>query len=358
MRDLLPGLSTLNGRSQRRKHVSNASLSLKWTNNLTYMNNNIAENDSATNREYLLSPAIDQKSSKSFPTSRKIDAKELKEQLSFAKILENDGHDVQRRGKLLACCCPFHDERTPSFFLWEDDKGGKCYGCGWYGDLYAYTMEEHKLDFRGAMKRLQKKVEKIKVTGTSKRSPNKIVKDEGLTPAQHQEMRNASQRLADHSWVIEKRIAKRRAWRPETILKLAEDGSLGWYDDALGFHYSTGLKLRHWPEKVIRWEYGHSSIWRGHLIAPAQTVYICEGETDAISFIEMGFETLPDSVVVALPSASTIPSNLVALLTGKAVVLAMDWDRAGDTATDKLFELLEPVCASISFVNRKEVSHE
>jgi DNA primase len=41
---------------------------------------------------------------------------------------------LRRNGREFVGCCPFHDERTPSFTV-NDDKGfAHCFGCGWHGD--------------------------------------------------------------------------------------------------------------------------------------------------------------------------------------------------------------------------------
>ena len=47
-------------------------------------------------------------------------------------VAESFGIDVNARNK---ACCPFHDERTPSFTLNPDKGLYKCFGCGAGGDV-------------------------------------------------------------------------------------------------------------------------------------------------------------------------------------------------------------------------------
>jgi len=51
-------------------------------------------------------------------------------------------------------CCPFHGEKTASFKAYKN--GGKCFGCGWGGDVIAFTQEMFGLDFVGALDKLIK----------------------------------------------------------------------------------------------------------------------------------------------------------------------------------------------------------
>lgn len=281
-----------------------------------------------------------------------LSAKELKATLSFRKILERDRHQVERRGKSYACLCPFHDEKTPSFFIWEDDKGGKCYGCGWHGDLYTYEMDYHDIDFSDALKRLQKRYKTL--AATSVQPGKRKAAEPCLTPEQHKILQEASQRLSGDDWLCG-RVADPRGWKRETIKSLAAEGSLGWNQGAFAFIYTTGLKLRNWPHREFVWEFGHGSLWRSHRLKDCNTIYLTEGETDAISLIDIGIEE-PGTCVVALPSATTIPSDLAQALTGKDVILCMDNDEAGEKATSRLVEILEPVCASVKAIDWKEVA--
>ena len=58
-------------------------------------------------------------------------------------VAESFGIDVNSRNK---ACCPFHDERTPSFTLTPDKGLYKCFGCGAGGDVIKLYRElDHKI---------------------------------------------------------------------------------------------------------------------------------------------------------------------------------------------------------------------
>lgn len=56
-----------------------------------------------------------------------------------------------RRKKYL---CPFHEEKTPSFVVYEDDNSCHCFGCGYSGDVIQVYMDYNKCSFLEACKHL------------------------------------------------------------------------------------------------------------------------------------------------------------------------------------------------------------
>ncbi len=64
---------------------------------------------------------------------------------------------LRRRGSSLWACCPFHNEKTPSFHV-EPSRGiYKCFGCGKSGTAVGFVMEYEKLSYTEALKYLARK---------------------------------------------------------------------------------------------------------------------------------------------------------------------------------------------------------
>ena len=64
---------------------------------------------------------------------------------------------LKRRGSSLWACCPFHNEKTPSFHV-EPSRGiYKCFGCGKSGTAVGFVMEYEKLSYTEAFKWLARK---------------------------------------------------------------------------------------------------------------------------------------------------------------------------------------------------------
>jgi DNA primase len=59
---------------------------------------------------------------------------------------------LARSGKQWKGCCPFHGEKTPSFYVYED--GYHCFGCGAHGDVITFVMQSQGLPFMDAIGQL------------------------------------------------------------------------------------------------------------------------------------------------------------------------------------------------------------
>lgn len=61
---------------------------------------------------------------------------------------------LKRSGSELSGLCPFHHEKSPSFFVNDAKEFGHCFGCGWHGDVFRFVMDKEGCDFREAFRRL------------------------------------------------------------------------------------------------------------------------------------------------------------------------------------------------------------
>lgn len=59
-----------------------------------------------------------------------------------------------RAGSNWKAKCPFHNEKTPSFFISPSRGTYYCFGCGASGDIFSFVEEFEGLDFKGALKML------------------------------------------------------------------------------------------------------------------------------------------------------------------------------------------------------------
>lgn len=61
---------------------------------------------------------------------------------------------LEKAGANLKAPCPFHNERTPSFFVSPSRGTYYCFGCGAKGDIFTFVQEFEGTDFVGALKTL------------------------------------------------------------------------------------------------------------------------------------------------------------------------------------------------------------
>ena len=83
---------------------------------------------------------------------------------------------LKKSGKEWKGKCPFHDDRTPSFYVVPDKGFYKCFGCGESGDVFSFVMKRSGMDFLDAVKHLGERfgVEVVEVRGQEPRDdPNR-----------------------------------------------------------------------------------------------------------------------------------------------------------------------------------------
>lgn len=69
----------------------------------------------------------------------------------------NNYTNLTQRGSQYWGCCPFHNEKTPSFAVDPVRRFYHCFGCGVGGDVIKFTMEMEKLSYPDAIKELAQK---------------------------------------------------------------------------------------------------------------------------------------------------------------------------------------------------------
>jgi DNA primase len=79
---------------------------------------------------------------------------ELRRRLSIFDLVGKKVR-LNRRGNQATGLCPFHNEKSPSFHVYEGDEPHyHCFGCGAHGDAITFVMQTDGLEFRDAVERL------------------------------------------------------------------------------------------------------------------------------------------------------------------------------------------------------------
>lgn len=78
---------------------------------------------------------------------------ELRTRLSIVDVVSRRVPLV-KKGQNYWGCCPFHNEKTPSFSVSEDKGFYHCFGCGEHGDIISFVMKSENLEFKEAIREL------------------------------------------------------------------------------------------------------------------------------------------------------------------------------------------------------------
>ena len=79
--------------------------------------------------------------------------------LDTAQIVDvvSDYVTLKRRGASYVACCPFHNEKTPSFYVTPSKGIYKCFGCGKAGTAVGFVMEQEHCSYVEALRYLARK---------------------------------------------------------------------------------------------------------------------------------------------------------------------------------------------------------
>ncbi|MGC9456860.1 MAG: DNA primase [Halothiobacillaceae bacterium] len=77
----------------------------------------------------------------------------IEDVLARTDIVEVIGQRVplKKKGHEFAACCPFHEEKTPSFYVSPAKQFYHCFGCGAHGSALTFLLEHDRMDFRTAV---------------------------------------------------------------------------------------------------------------------------------------------------------------------------------------------------------------
>lgn len=97
-----------------------------------------------------------------------IDFDDVKRSITLKVLIKGYGFEVKRNNEL---CCPFHNEKTPSFHIYEDHY--HCFGCGEHGDAITFVQKLFNLERKDAAIKINSDFG-LGLSTTVNRSPQEI----------------------------------------------------------------------------------------------------------------------------------------------------------------------------------------
>ena len=305
---------------------------------------------------------------------------DIKARLDIAEVIS--GYvSLQRSGRALKACCPFHQERTPSFYVNPERQSWHCFGaCATGGDIFGFIMKAENLEFKEALQRLAQQA------GVALPTRERQSEQDELYRLNEAAREYFQQYLASSPGANARAYLEGRGISRESVAKF----ELGLSPrDGQGL-FNHLLKAGFEPQQMVRagavyqgQEGGHRDAFRGRLIIPirngqgelggfgsralddsmpkylntgrtpvfdkGRTLYalhlaresarregmvIVEGYMDAISAHQHGYE----NVVASMGTALTDHQVAEVLRITRQVTMALDADAAGQQATLRSLE--------------------
>lgn len=104
------------------------------------------------------------------------DVDKIKEKLDIVELISSY-IKVDKSGKNFKACCPFHNEKTPSFYISPERGTFYCFGCGKKGDVFSFVESFEGIDFVSALKLL---ADRAGIILSNTKSGDRSEKDKGF----------------------------------------------------------------------------------------------------------------------------------------------------------------------------------
>ncbi|MDR1697271.1 MAG: DNA primase [Rickettsiales bacterium] len=142
---------------------------------------------------------------------------ELRSRLSLTDVI---GRRVPltKKGQNFWGCCPFHNEKTPSFSVNEEKGFYHCFGCGEHGDIISFVMKSQNMDFKSAIAELAQ-MAGLKVPEYKPKSPEQESREKSYLEIYDAAAKIYSDKLFDAPGAEALAYIKKRGFTDEVIKK-------------------------------------------------------------------------------------------------------------------------------------------
>ena len=288
---------------------------------------------------------------------------------------------LSRSGKSYKANCPFHQEKTPSFFVFPDRQSWRCYGaCATGGDVFSFVMRSESLEFSEVLQRLAQQTGVLLPTREKREGQESANGINETALVYFRGLLDSTQGTAAQEYLEDRGITRQSIERFELGLSPASGHALKDHLTARGFTVQQGVRAgvlrendKGWSGDLFRSRFmipirdaagalvgfgarsmdgsqpkylnsprspvfDKSRILYGlHLAKEAareKGLVIVEGYMDAIMAHQNGFDNVAASMGTALTQEQV---SQVRRLTSK-VIMALDPDNAGQQATLRSLE--------------------
>ena len=318
---------------------------------------------------------------------------ELRQRLSLVDVISRRV-PLKKKGQNYWGCCPFHNEKTPSFSVNEDKGFYHCFGCGEHGDIISFTMKSENVDFKTAISELAD-MAGIKMPEIKQKSPAQIAAEESYIDITERAAKIYQDLLYKESGKHALEYIKNRGFSDEMIKKyrigyapksniiassfnnikidkltvtgLVRVGNYGLYDffrDKLMFPIfnahnqivafsgrsldgsepkyinTTDTELFHKRQTLFGFNFARDAIHR------ANRSIVVEGQIDAIQMQNHGF----GETVAPLGTALTEDHIAILCKSNRNIVFCFDGDTAGQKAAVRACTMVLPFLRETSDV--------
>lgn len=262
---------------------------------------------------------------------------DIRDRFPLSGVARQAGVKLQRAGRELKGCCPFHPDRSPSFTVYADDRRFQCFGCGAEGDVLDFVQLAYGVKLLDAIEMLDggalRELEQQRVVTTPKTDWSKAARAiwaaaapvEGTPAEAYLRSRGVTMQLPHTLRFARLRYPQEQERRPALVAAVCNAAG-----DLTGiqrtFLTDEGRKASVPEAKLSLGRVAGGAIQIGPAVA---NLVVTEGLEDGLTLAQ----ALGRSVWVSA-GTSMLPRMELPDVT-RAVVIGADGDAAGETAATK-----------------------
>ncbi len=132
----------------------------------------------------------------------------IRDSVDIVEVVKSYLHDLKPAGKDFKALCPFHSEKTPSFYVSPSKNIFHCFGCKAGGDVFKFVMLIENISYPSAVKKLASRVgieiqETDEEVSTDRKKILEILND--ASKFYNKSLLNSEEGLLARKYLIEKR---------------------------------------------------------------------------------------------------------------------------------------------------------
>lgn len=205
---------------------------------------------------------------------------------------------LKKKGVDYVACCPFHNEKTPSFSVSPVLNKYKCFGCGKSGDGITFLMEQNNLPYIEALKWVAERNNiEIEEVGTKKQIVKPLPRLEKIS-AEFIDYFEGKRKISNNT-LLRFNITETFEWMPKAKAEVK----------AICFNYYKDEKLVNIKFRGANKDFKLSKdaeliFYNIDSLKNETEIYITEGEIDAMSLYEAGIFN-----VISVPNGGAVSAN-------------------------------------------------
>lgn len=241
---------------------------------------------------------------------------------------------LKKEGTNMVACCPFHDEKSPSFKVDLKTNMYKCFGCSEAGSSIEFLQKYKKMTFLDAVKYLGNKYQ-IEIPDPTTIKVYVKPAPKNVTALSDNMLKWFQNRKINQKTLIQMQVTQSKEWM------YAKDKHKEGEVNCINFNYYrngelVNIKYRDGAKRFKMYKDAELVFYNLDSLQGATEAIICEGELDCLALIEAGVMK-SGTAMLSVPNGANVKSNNLSYIDNsihlfkdiKLIIIGVDDDAPG-----------------------------